>query len=172
MIQKRTTTVISAQPLSSKWWWSGLIRKMRLPRVSLKYDPLQDDRAGPMTNRPPMRIEQQLGAGQDRRARRGRRRSPSEPVSPMKICAGRRVPPEEADEGADDRGRDDREVERVAHVVAAGRRRSGRGSSLQQDWLNCQKPMRMYAPIAKIAGAARRARRGRRRRSRRSSARR
>ena len=36
MIQNRTTTVTSAQPLSSKWWCSGLIRKMRLPCVILK----------------------------------------------------------------------------------------------------------------------------------------
>ena len=36
MIQNRTTTVTSAQPLSSKWWWIGLIRKMRLPWVTLK----------------------------------------------------------------------------------------------------------------------------------------
>ena len=31
MIQKRTITFGSAQPLSSKWWWIGAMRKMRLP---------------------------------------------------------------------------------------------------------------------------------------------
>ncbi len=36
MSQNRTTTVTSAQPLSSKWWCSGLMRKMRLPPLSLK----------------------------------------------------------------------------------------------------------------------------------------
>ena len=34
-IQKRTTTVDSAQPIFSKWWWMGAIRKMRFP-VALK----------------------------------------------------------------------------------------------------------------------------------------
>ena len=35
MIQKRITTVGSAQPFCSKWWCNGAIRKTRLP-VSLK----------------------------------------------------------------------------------------------------------------------------------------
>ena len=34
-IQKRITTVDSGQPIFSKWWWIGAIRKMRLP-VALK----------------------------------------------------------------------------------------------------------------------------------------
>src|SRR3546814_9290809 len=34
MIQKRTITRGSGQPLSSKWWWIGAIRNTRLP-VSL-----------------------------------------------------------------------------------------------------------------------------------------
>src|SRR5450759_1695747 len=33
-IQNRTMTFVSDQPFISKWWWSGAIRKMRLP-VSL-----------------------------------------------------------------------------------------------------------------------------------------
>ncbi len=36
MIQNRTTTCVSFQPDSSKWWCSGAIRKMRLPLVHLK----------------------------------------------------------------------------------------------------------------------------------------
>ena len=31
-IQKRTVIFSSAQPTSSKWWWSGAMRKMRRPR--------------------------------------------------------------------------------------------------------------------------------------------
>ena len=46
MIQKRTTIVTSAQPFSSKWWWIGLIRKMRLPPRELEVRALHDDRAG------------------------------------------------------------------------------------------------------------------------------
>ena len=34
-IQKRTVTLGSATPSSSKWWWSGAILKMRLPLRSL-----------------------------------------------------------------------------------------------------------------------------------------
>ena len=34
MIQKRTITRGSGQPLSSKWWWIGAMRNTRLP-VSL-----------------------------------------------------------------------------------------------------------------------------------------
>ena len=33
MIQNRTMTLGSAHPFSSKWWWSGAIRKIRLRRV-------------------------------------------------------------------------------------------------------------------------------------------
>ena len=29
MIQKRMMTVVSGQPMSSKWWWIGAMRKMR-----------------------------------------------------------------------------------------------------------------------------------------------
>ena len=35
MIQKRTMTRGSGQPLSSKWWWMGAMRNTRRP-VSLK----------------------------------------------------------------------------------------------------------------------------------------
>ena len=35
-IQKRIVIFSSSHPPSSKWWWIGLIRKSRLPPVSLK----------------------------------------------------------------------------------------------------------------------------------------
>ena len=35
-IQNRTTTCVSVQPLSSKWWCRGDMRKIRLPLVHLK----------------------------------------------------------------------------------------------------------------------------------------
>ena len=34
MIQKRVMTLLSAQPLSSKWWWRGAMRNSRLPAPS------------------------------------------------------------------------------------------------------------------------------------------
>ena len=36
MIQKRTMTLGSGQPISSKWWCSGAMRKIRLPLLTLK----------------------------------------------------------------------------------------------------------------------------------------
>ena len=33
--QKRVTTCVSAQPISSKWWWSGARLKTRFPPLSL-----------------------------------------------------------------------------------------------------------------------------------------
>ena len=35
-IQKRRVIFVSGQPPSSKWWWSGDIRRIRFPPVSLK----------------------------------------------------------------------------------------------------------------------------------------
>ena len=35
MSQKRVTIWVSAQPMSSRWWWNGARRKMRLPPLSL-----------------------------------------------------------------------------------------------------------------------------------------
>ena len=63
MIQKRTTIVISAQPLISKWWWIGLIRKRRLPRVSLKYTRCTMTEPVSMTKRPPMRTQRAARCG-------------------------------------------------------------------------------------------------------------
>ena len=66
MSQNRTTTVTSAQPLSSKWWCSGLIRKMRLPPRELEVRALHDDRAGHDEEQAADEDEQQLGAAEDR----------------------------------------------------------------------------------------------------------
>src|SRR5690606_12784542 len=53
MIQKRTITRGSGQPLSSKWWWIGAIRNTRLP-VSLNDATwIITDRVS-MTNTPPI----------------------------------------------------------------------------------------------------------------------
>src|SRR5690606_7693364 len=53
MIQKRTITHGSGQPLSSKWWWMGAIRNTRLP-VSLNDATwIISDRVS-MTKMPPM----------------------------------------------------------------------------------------------------------------------
>ena len=53
MIQKRTITRGSGQPLSSKWWWIGAMRKMRLPR-SLNEPTCRITETVSMTNTPPM----------------------------------------------------------------------------------------------------------------------
>src|SRR5437764_1215306 len=51
MIQKRTMTLGSAQPLSAKWWWIGAILKIRLP-VSLKEATWRITEAVSRTNTP------------------------------------------------------------------------------------------------------------------------
>ena len=53
MIQKRTTTWFSFQPLSSKWWWSGAMRNTRLP-VSLNDATCTITDSVSTTNTPPM----------------------------------------------------------------------------------------------------------------------
>ena len=53
MIQKRTITRGSGQPLSSKWWWMGAMRKTRLP-VSLKLATWIITDSVSMTKMPPM----------------------------------------------------------------------------------------------------------------------
>src|SRR3546814_7950119 len=53
MIQKRTITRGSGQPLSSKWWWMGAIRNTRLP-VSLNEATWIITDSVSTTNTPPM----------------------------------------------------------------------------------------------------------------------
>ena len=43
-IQNRTTTFSSGQPRSSKWWWSGAIRKIALALAQLEVADLEEDR--------------------------------------------------------------------------------------------------------------------------------
>ena len=122
MIQNRITTVTCSQPSISKWWWSGAIRKIRRPvpvslLVTLKKPTWSITESVSRTNSPPrmsssssvrVRIaspasgaaeRQRAGVAHEDRGRRG-------------------VPPQEAEAGAGDRGRDHREVERVADLVA------------------------------------------------------
>ncbi len=86
MIQNRTMTVVSGQPTSSKWWWSGAMRNTRRPKTRKLTTWITTDSVT-MTNRPPMTgrrscrfICRHSAARPDPMA--------SEPVSPMKIRAG------------------------------------------------------------------------------------
>ena len=122
MSQNRTTTVISAQPLSSKWWCSGLIRKIRRPcpyrhRVSLNHALLQDHRPRDDEEQAADEHEQQLRTGEDREGGEGAAEAERAGVAHEDL-GGRGVAPEEADERAGDGRGDDREVEGVADVVA------------------------------------------------------
>ena len=81
MIQNRTTIVISAQPLSSKWCWSGAIRKTRLP-VSWKEPTWMTTDMRDEHEQAAEDDQQQLGAGEDRQARRARRRAPASRCRP------------------------------------------------------------------------------------------
>ena len=120
MIQNRMTTVISSHPSSSKWWWSGAIRKTRLPVVLNDAD-LDDDRQG----------------HRGRTGRRGRQSSSvrveiaspamappraSDPVSPMKILAGEAFHQRNPKQAPIRGRRDDGQVEGVADLVALGAR--------------------------------------------------
>ena len=131
MIQNRITMVTCSQPSSSKWCWSGAIRntrcrpdpedvRSRSPR-RLKKPTCTITDSVITTNRPP-----RISSSSSVRVRIAKPASAppsdSEPVSPMKIAAGRGVPPQEAEAGPGDRRRDHREVERVAHLVAGGAR--------------------------------------------------
>ena len=91
-----------------------------MPCVSLEVDALQDHRSGHDQEQTADQDEQQLGAAEDgeccQRAAEGERSGVAH-----EDLRRRGVPPEEADEGADDRRRDHAEVERIAHLVALER---------------------------------------------------
>ena len=111
-------TVVSAHPASSKWWWNGAMRNSRR-RVVRKTATCSTTDSASTTNTPPsttssssVRVTIASPANSPPSA--------SEPVSPMKMRGGRGVPPQEPDARAHARGRDERDVERVADLVAAG----------------------------------------------------
>ena len=85
-IHIRMITRVSGQPLSSKWWWIGAILKMRRPN-SRKLATCRITEVVSMTNSRP-RIGNSSAV--DELSARAARPVPmaSEPVSPMKICAG------------------------------------------------------------------------------------
>ena len=70
-IQKRMITVVSGQPTSSKWWWTGAMRKIRLP-VSLKLPTWMITDIVSNTNSPPM-----IGSSSGVAVRAARQASPS-----------------------------------------------------------------------------------------------
>ena len=113
MIQNLMTIVTSAHPSSSKWCWSGAIRNSRLPFVSLKKPTCRITDSVMTANSPP-RTTSSSSVRVMIASPAIAPPSDSEPVSPMKIFAGGGVPPQEAEARAGERGRDDREVERIA----------------------------------------------------------
>ena len=132
--QNRMITVVSAQPASSKWWWNGAIRNTRR-RVVRNTTICSATDSVSTTNTPPITTSSSsVRVTMDSPATRPP--SASEPVSPMKIRAGRGVPPQEADAAAHRGGRDQRDVQRVAHLVAAGA-----PPLIAQALRNCQNPM-------------------------------
>src|SRR4030095_8273005 len=85
-IQNRITTFDSSQPDSSKWWWSGAMRKIRTPRV-LKEPTWRMTDIASRTNSPPTTtssISCLLRTASVPRALP----SAIEPTSPMKTSAG------------------------------------------------------------------------------------
>ena len=116
---------------------------------------LQDHRQRLDHEQPAEQDEQELGAGQDREP--GQRAAERERAGVAHEDLGRRgVPPQEAEAGAGDRGGDDGEVERVAHLVALRARRRGRTTGCSA---RCSRACRRRRPSSR---RRRRGRRGRR----------
>ena len=120
MIQNRMTMVTSCQPSSSKWCCSG--RHPEHPFAGgLEAGHLDDHRERDRDEQAAEDDDEQLGAGEDRQP--GERATQGQRAGVAHEDLGRRgVPPQEAEAGAHAAGRDDREVERVAHLVALGAR--------------------------------------------------
>src|SRR5271170_1720037 len=87
MIQKRRMIFVSDQLFSSKWWWIGAIRKTRLRVVWKEITWITTDSAS-ITKMPPIRISSTSVLVITARPAIAPP-SPSEPVSPMKIVAGK-----------------------------------------------------------------------------------
>src|SRR5436190_8127315 len=92
MIQKRTTTCVSVQPLFSKWWCSGAISRMRRPVpyfffVYLKYATWIITETASTTKMPPM-IASTISCRTITAMVPSAPPSASAPTSPMNTCAG------------------------------------------------------------------------------------
>ena len=115
--QKRTITVFSVQPASSKWWCSGAIRNTRRRVARKKATWMTTDRVT-ATNSPPSTTSSSSVrvtiASPDISPP-----SASEPVSPMKIRAGAVFHHRKPRQAPIADGGDQRDVERVADGVAA-----------------------------------------------------
>ena len=132
----------SLQPMSSKWWCSGAIRKMRLP-VSLNDADLEDDRHGLDHEDAADDDEQEFLLDEDRdRAERAAERERADVAH--EDVGGIGVVPEEPEAGADQRAAEDRQLadggDTVGqlqvlgeHAVAAdvGQRRERRGGDAE-----------------------------------------
>ena len=107
-ITNRAMTFGSLQPISSKWWWSGAIRKTRLP-VSLNEATWIDDRQRLEHEDAADDHQQQLLLDQDRDgAERGAERQRSDVAHEDLRRVG--VVPEEPERGADQRAAEDRQL--------------------------------------------------------------
>ena len=130
MIQKRTITVISGQPSSSKWWWIGAMRNTRRP-VSRNDATWMITDSVSITNRPPrMSSSSCVSVMMARPAS-----SPpmaSEPVSPMKIRAGAAFHHRKPADAPIIAAATMRQVEAAPEVVAAGRRPAARVAELPE----------------------------------------
>ena len=85
-IQKRTMIRVSDHAFISKWWWSGAIRRTRLPN-HLKLTTWTMTESASITKIPPMKMSRDSVLVMIAKAAIAPPR-PIEPVSPMKTCAG------------------------------------------------------------------------------------
>ena len=128
-IQKRTMTVVSGQPRSSKWWWIGAMRNTRRPKSRKLTTWIITDSVS-ITNRPPMTGSSRWRLAAE--AQRGQARADGERAGVAHEDPGRRrVPPQEAGAAADHAPPRSRARSRA--LAGAARGRAG--------WRNCQKPI-------------------------------
>src|SRR5262249_9720444 len=85
-IQKRTITLGSAHPESSKWWWSGAMRNTRLPRSLNEVTWMMTDRAS-STHTPPTTARRLSCLARTATLPMAAPRD-SDPTSPMNTSAG------------------------------------------------------------------------------------
>ena len=132
-IQKRMMICGSFQPMSSKWWWRGAMRKIRLPR-SLKEPDLQHHREGLDHEEAAHEEEQQLLLDEEGHGAEGAPQGEAAHVAHEDL-GGIAVPPQEAHGGAHHGPAEDRdlprpgleeEVEVVGEDARGRRRRRGR----------------------------------------------
>ena len=154
-IQNRSVIFSSSQPTSSKWWWSGAIRKIRLPPVSLKYADLDDHRhrlddEDQADQRQDEDLAGDQGDDRERRPERQRARVAHEHLGRVD------VEPQEAEQRADDQRAQEREVRLLSGSLSSATNTNATKAKTSVPPARPSRPSVMFTPLlaAMIANAA------------------